>query len=124
MTNIDVDSRLKDSFWCLPLGFERDGELGRLFLPFPAACVAFAFPTFQRSSHFQWSSLRYPTQPGQVGGHEGVGKVVKLGPGSENSTVKVGDRVGVKWVAGICGSCRELRSIQPLQRAIKANALL
>lgn len=46
----------------------------------------------------QWASLPYPTQPGQVGGHEGVGKVVKLGPGSDTSTIKVGDRVGVKWV--------------------------
>lgn len=53
----------------------------------------------------QWAGLPYPTQPGQVGGHEGVGKVVKLGPGAELSTVKVGDRVGVKWVSAICGSC-------------------
>ncbi|KAI9818231.1 MAG: hypothetical protein M1827_000856 [Pycnora praestabilis] len=52
-----------------------------------------------------WAGLPYPTQPGQVGGHEGVGKVVKLGPGAETSTVKVGDRVGVKWISAICGSC-------------------
>jgi alcohol dehydrogenase, propanol-preferring len=38
----------------------------------------------------------YPTQAGQVGGHEGVGIVHKLGPGSENGRVKVGDRVGIK----------------------------
>ena len=38
----------------------------------------------------------YPTQSGQVGGHEGVGIVHKLGPGSENGRVKVGDRVGIK----------------------------
>lgn len=38
----------------------------------------------------------YPTQPGQVGGHEGVGIVHKLGPGTENGLVKVGDRVGIK----------------------------
>ncbi|KAF2090275.1 GroES-like protein [Saccharata proteae CBS 121410] len=52
-----------------------------------------------------WAGLPFPTQEGQVGGHEGVGKVVKLGPGSENSTVKVGDRVGIKWISAICGSC-------------------
>jgi len=52
---------------------------------------------------FQW--LPHPTQPGQVGGHEGVGIVQKLGPGSEKGHVKVGDRVGVKWVAYICQSC-------------------
>ena len=38
----------------------------------------------------------YPTQAGQVGGHEGVGIVHKLGPGSESGRVKVGDRVGIK----------------------------
>ncbi len=38
----------------------------------------------------------FPTQAGQVGGHEGVGIVHKLGPGSENGRVKVGDRVGIK----------------------------
>jgi alcohol dehydrogenase, propanol-preferring len=49
-----------------------------------------------------WAALPYPTQKGQVGGHEGIGKVVKLGPGAETSGVKIGDRVGVKWISGIC----------------------
>ena len=40
--------------------------------------------------------MPYPTQAGQVGGHEGVGIVHKLGPGSENGRTKVGDRVGIK----------------------------
>lgn len=52
-----------------------------------------------------WASLPLPTPAGQVGGHEGVGKVVKLGPGAENSSIQVGDRVGIKWVSGTCGSC-------------------
>ncbi|KAI9731038.1 MAG: hypothetical protein M1834_005501 [Cirrosporium novae-zelandiae] len=52
-----------------------------------------------------WHHLPFPTPPGQVGGHEGVGIVVKLGPGAEKSTVKVGDRVGVKWVSATCGTC-------------------
>lgn len=46
-----------------------------------------------------------PTQPGQVGGHEGVGRVVKFGPGADSGAIKLGDRVGIKWVNGICGSC-------------------
>lgn len=80
-----------------------------------------------------WKQLPYPTDKGQVrpgpefsfsigvlsnrgtdsvriwqvGGHEGVGIVVKMGPGTETSAVKVGDRVGIKWVAHICGSCRK-----------------
>ncbi|KAL3463131.1 alcohol dehydrogenase 2 [Aspergillus heterothallicus] len=52
-----------------------------------------------------WSILPYPTQPGQVGGHEGVGKVVKLGAGAETSGLKIGDRVGIKWLASACGQC-------------------
>jgi len=52
-----------------------------------------------------WSQLPHPTQPGQVGGHEGVGKIVKMGAGTETSSVKVGDRVGIKWLSGICGNC-------------------
>ncbi|QDS73799.1 hypothetical protein FKW77_005879 [Venturia effusa] len=50
-----------------------------------------------------WKGLPFPTAAGQVGGHEGVGKIVKLGPGSAG--VQVGDRVGIKWMADICGSC-------------------
>jgi len=50
-----------------------------------------------------WKGLPFPTPAGQVGGHEGVGKIVKLGPGSAG--VKIGDRVGIKWMADICGSC-------------------
>jgi propanol-preferring alcohol dehydrogenase len=52
-----------------------------------------------------WRGLPFPTPQGQVGGHEGVGSIVKLGPGSEAQGVKVGDRVGVKWLAGICYNC-------------------
>lgn len=53
-----------------------------------------------------WRGLPYPTQPGQVGGHEGVGIVHKLGVGAELSNVKLGDRVGIKWIAYACASCQ------------------
>jgi alcohol dehydrogenase, propanol-preferring len=49
--------------------------------------------------------MPFPTPKGQVGGHEGVGKVVKLGPGCESSGLQVGDRVGIKWIASACGHC-------------------
>ncbi|KID94947.1 Alcohol dehydrogenase superfamily, zinc-type, partial [Metarhizium majus ARSEF 297] len=52
-----------------------------------------------------WSTLPHPTPAGQVGGHEGVGKVVKLGPGAETSGLSVGDRVGIKWISSACGHC-------------------
>ncbi|KAL8895822.1 MAG: hypothetical protein Q9207_007996 [Kuettlingeria erythrocarpa] len=54
---------------------------------------------------YEWAALPAPTQAGQVGGHEGVGVVAKMGPGTERAVVKVGQRVGIKWVAGTCGSC-------------------
>ncbi|KAF9481294.1 mannitol-1-phosphate dehydrogenase [Pholiota conissans] len=39
-----------------------------------------------------------------VGGHEGIGRVVAIGEHSD-SRVKVGDRVGLKWIAKVCGKC-------------------
>ena len=41
----------------------------------------------------------------QVGGHEGIGNIVKFGPGCESAGLKLGDRVGIKWVAEACLSC-------------------
>ncbi|MCJ1311093.1 hypothetical protein MMC25_004763 [Agyrium rufum] len=52
-----------------------------------------------------WKTLPAPCPEGQVGGHEGVGHVVAFGPGAEAAGLKIGDRVGVKWIAQICGSC-------------------
>ncbi|KAE8351598.1 chaperonin 10-like protein [Aspergillus coremiiformis] len=52
-----------------------------------------------------WKGL-HPTPPGQVGGHEGVGKIVKLGPGTESSGLKIGDRVGIKWLSSVCTNCQ------------------
>ncbi|KAK8117281.1 alcohol dehydrogenase [Apiospora kogelbergensis] len=52
-----------------------------------------------------WAHLPAPTEEGQVGGHEGVGFVAKLGDGSERAGVKVGDRVGIKWVSAACLAC-------------------
>ncbi|QKX54972.1 uncharacterized protein TRUGW13939_02062 [Talaromyces rugulosus] len=51
-----------------------------------------------------WHGLP-PTPEEQIGGHEGVGHIVRLGPGAETSGLGIGDRVGVKWVASACGNC-------------------
>ncbi|KIY48230.1 putative ADH1-alcohol dehydrogenase I [Fistulina hepatica ATCC 64428] len=45
-----------------------------------------------------------PTELPRVGGHEGVGRVVAIG-GNTTSNVKIGDRVGVKWIATSCLRC-------------------
>ncbi|KAK8053412.1 chaperonin 10-like protein [Apiospora saccharicola] len=52
-----------------------------------------------------WAHLPFPTQQGQVGGHEGVGFVAKVGDGTGSAGVKVGDRVGIKWVSSACLAC-------------------
>ncbi|CCF53134.1 hypothetical protein NDA11_002148 [Ustilago hordei] len=44
-----------------------------------------------------------------VGGHEGAGVVVALGDGADQY-VKVGDRVGIKWIATSCLNCSFCRT--------------
>jgi propanol-preferring alcohol dehydrogenase len=48
-----------------------------------------------------------PRRPGVVPGHEVVGRVDALGPGS--SRFRVGDRVGVAWLRRTCGRCELCR---------------
>jgi propanol-preferring alcohol dehydrogenase len=44
-----------------------------------------------------------------VGGHEGVGEIVAIGAHTNNPPVKIGDRVGVKWLADSCLQCEQCR---------------
>lgn len=44
-----------------------------------------------------------------VGGHEGVGRVVAIGKGTQHAHIKIGDRVGIKWLAYSCLSCEFCR---------------
>lgn len=44
-----------------------------------------------------------------VGGHEGVGEIVAIGKDTVDSPVKLGDRVGIKWVAYSCLNCEQCR---------------
>jgi propanol-preferring alcohol dehydrogenase len=46
-------------------------------------------------------------QPGTVPGHEIVGVVDRLGPGS--GRFAVGDRIGIAWLRSTCGHCRWCR---------------
>lgn len=52
-----------------------------------------------------WAFLPFPIQPGQIGGHEGVGEVVAIGPGVGEAGPNIGARVGIKWIADTCGGC-------------------
>jgi D-arabinose 1-dehydrogenase-like Zn-dependent alcohol dehydrogenase len=44
-----------------------------------------------------------------IGGHEGVGIVVAIGDNTVQSPVKLGDRVGIKWLAYSCLMCEHCR---------------
>ncbi|KAF8077555.1 mannitol-1-phosphate dehydrogenase M1PDH1 [Lyophyllum atratum] len=44
-----------------------------------------------------------------IGGHEAVGQVVAIGEHSDAGTIKIGDRVGVKWIADVCLKCEMCR---------------
>lgn len=44
-----------------------------------------------------------PRRPGVVLGHEVVGVVDRLGPGA--GRFRIGDRIGIAWLRGTCGSC-------------------
>ena len=49
-----------------------------------------------------------PHRPHIVPGHQVVGRVEKLGPGS--SRFNIGDRVGIAWLRFTCGQCKYCRS--------------
>lgn len=48
-----------------------------------------------------------PRRPGVVPGHEVVGVVDAVGPGARRFAA--GDRIGIAWLRGTCGSCRFCR---------------
>lgn len=55
--------------------------------------------------HFWLGEHQLPGPLPAILGHEGTGKVVLLG--NENSSLRIGDRVGIGYVYGACGQCRE-----------------
>ncbi|KAG6897029.1 hypothetical protein C0992_004557 [Termitomyces sp. T32_za158] len=50
-----------------------------------------------------------PPRSPLIGGHEGVGIIVAIGDHTSGSPVKVGDRVGIKWLADSCLNCEQCR---------------
>jgi len=44
-----------------------------------------------------------------IGGHEGLGQIVAIGENTVGSPVKIGDRVGIKWLADSCLDCEFCR---------------
>ena len=52
-----------------------------------------------------WNGDHQPPGYPLIMGHEGIGKVVAVGPSA--TRLKVGDRVGVGYVHDACGHCRD-----------------
>jgi alcohol dehydrogenase, propanol-preferring len=50
-----------------------------------------------------WMDLGFTFEGSQTPGHEGIGTVVAVG--SYVSALKLGDRVGIKWIRRVCGVC-------------------
>lgn len=48
------------------------------------------------AAHGDWP---VPAVTPLIGGHEGVGDIIAIGNDTTHSPVKIGDRVGVKWIA-------------------------
>ncbi|KAJ7221366.1 chaperonin 10-like protein [Mycena pura] len=59
-----------------------------------------------------WGPVKFP----RVGGHEGIGRVVAIGEHTSGSQVKIGDRVGLKWIANAC--LRRMRDVPNRQRTV------
>jgi hypothetical protein len=59
--------------------------------------------------HARMGDWPLPCKLPLIGGHEGVGEVVAIGAHTVNSPVKIGDRVGVKWLADSCLQCEQCR---------------
>jgi D-arabinose 1-dehydrogenase-like Zn-dependent alcohol dehydrogenase len=57
-----------------------------------------------------WNS-QAPVPRGQIGGHEGIGHVVAVGPGVTHPAI--GFNVGVNYVASACLSCSMSNDLQP-----------
>ncbi|KAJ7100487.1 chaperonin 10-like protein [Mycena epipterygia] len=52
-----------------------------------------------------WGPVKFP----RVAGHEGIGHIVAIGEHTVASPVKIGDRVGIKWIANTCLRCEMCR---------------
>ncbi|KAL1897839.1 hypothetical protein Sste5346_003691 [Sporothrix stenoceras] len=64
--------------------------------------------------HDEWGPLGVAMQPQTHGiaGHEGIGRVVALGPGvAEGGQWKLGDRAGIKWITNVCRTCHFCKQV-------------
>ncbi|KAF8137204.1 chaperonin 10-like protein [Boletus edulis] len=77
----------------------------------PGQCLVKMIGTGVCHSDLHISRWDWPIEPVTplVGGHEGVGEIVAIAAHTEPSPVKLGQRVGIKWIAYSCGDCEQCR---------------
>jgi len=77
----------------------------------PGQCLVKMICTGVCHTDLHVSRWDWPIEPitPLVGGHEGVGEVVAIADHTEASPVKLGQRVGIKWIAYSCGDCEQCR---------------
>jgi len=77
----------------------------------PGECLLKMHCTGVCHTDFHASKSDWPVKPMSplIGGHEGVGEIVAIGKNTVNSPVKLGQRVGVKWLADSCFDCEQCR---------------
>ncbi|KAF8068989.1 mannitol-1-phosphate dehydrogenase MPDH1 [Lyophyllum atratum] len=59
--------------------------------------------------HASFGDWPVPPKLPLIAGHEGVGDIVAIGNNTPRCPVKLGDRVGIKWLADSCLNCEQCR---------------
>lgn len=55
--------------------------------------------------HLVKRSIPYLQPTVSICGHEGIGRIVEIGPGVDAQKWKVGDRVSHRWIYRVCKQC-------------------
>lgn len=55
--------------------------------------------------HLVRRSIPYLQPTVDVCGHEGIGRIVELGPDADTQKWRVGERVSHRWIYGVCREC-------------------
>jgi propanol-preferring alcohol dehydrogenase len=76
--------------------------------PFQALVKVYASGVCHTDVHAAEGDWPVKPEPPFIPGHEGVGEIVKLGPGEHE--LELGDMVGNVWLWSACGQCEHCRS--------------
>ena len=68
--------------------------------------------------HAKQGDWPVPPKNPLIGGHEGVGEIVAIGENTARSPVKLGDRVGIKWLANSCLDCEFCRKGNEMSKSV------